>query len=282
MPRRASQVRQQPFFDEHQDALDRQERTFDDKVARFLRFVLTKRGAIRRDELVLKIQFEKNEFQSIFEAVQKQLREIFAMQLVDFKPKAQAAQSSSARQSSQQQQQQQTNAAPGELAVKVPTEVAPGNYNAQSWILVSTLDAKFQELILPDDNDDQMAQDGALFLILLLIFANGGSVADSSLFKQLHRFGFSTNIQGHKIHDQFGKFDQSCMEKWTKMGYLTKQKVQSVNTNAMNDNASIEWSWGPRAKAEVDLNAINKFMTQLYGEDYKKKRIDRNIDALNV
>ncbi|KAI3631658.1 hypothetical protein MIR68_010131 [Amoeboaphelidium protococcarum] len=282
MPRRASQVRQQPFFDEHQDALDRQERTFDDKVARFLRFVLTKRGAIRRDELAFKIQFDKNEFQSIFEAVQRQLRAIFAMQLVDFKPKAQAEQSTSARQSSQQQQQQQANAAPGELAVKVPTEVAPGNYNAQSWILVSTLDAKFQELILLENQHDQMAQDGALFLILLLIFANGGSVADSSLFKQLHRFGFSTNIQGHKIHDQFGKFDQVCMEKWTKMGYLTKQKGQSLNTNAMNDNALIEWSWGPRAKAEVDMNAINNFMMQLYGEDYKKKRIDRNIDALNV
>ncbi|KAJ3317280.1 Melanoma-associated antigen D2 [Blyttiomyces sp. JEL0837] len=94
---------------------------------------------------------------------------------------------------------------------------------------------------------------GFVCFVLSLIHVSGQKLTDELLFRHLAKLG----VDRHQTHRTFGN-----MKEWIagliKHGYLDKIKGASDNQD------SIRYVWGPRAKLELSTDDITNYMVQCF------------------
>ncbi|KAI9282832.1 MAGE family-domain-containing protein [Umbelopsis sp. AD052] len=191
------------------------------KVNDTVRYALAcehRKQVIRKDDITRKVLTDRSRsFPAIFDKTQAKLRHIFGMELTELVTK------------------EKSN----------PTKRAAANGKVQlskTYVLRNILPEEQNDPQIIHHTDDEYQSTGLLYVILSLIFVNEQSMNDELLMSHLNR------LRIPEESETFG--DRARMlDGFVKQGYLQRQKLNA--DVAQGDQPVFQYSWGPRAKAEV-------------------------------
>ncbi|KAF2860719.1 MAGE-domain-containing protein [Piedraia hortae CBS 480.64] len=223
------------------------------KMVRYALACQFQRRPIRRPDVGEKVLAgASRQFKEVFKNAQQQLRDIFAMEMVELpaKEKVTLAQ----RRAAQQLQ-----------SSKAPT----------AWVLVTVLPAEFRdpELIPPSavPTEEEESKYVAIYTMLVsLITLSGGALPDSKLDNYFRRLGLddATPVAGHEK-------TEILFKRLEKDGYIVKIKE---STGAGEDDTY--WMVGPRGKVEVGDSGIRGLVKTVFGDlsDAAEQELDKKLD----
>ncbi|KIX95840.1 uncharacterized protein Z520_08548 [Fonsecaea multimorphosa CBS 102226] len=202
------------------------------------------RTPLRRSDISQKIFKDANtsggrvSFKNVFEGAQRELQDVFGMQLMELPSKEKTTLKDRRTQATQ-------------------TKSSSSNNSTKSWILVSTLPPQFKQnpLIAQPTrapNVDVESSYTALYtFILSLIYLNNNAVTDQKLERYLKRVNADTYTPlGNK---------EKLLQRMMKDGYVERRRDTSSGEEI------IEWTPGPRGKVEVGVEGVAGLVRTVYG-----------------
>ncbi|RYP33370.1 hypothetical protein DL767_004775 [Monosporascus sp. MG133] len=186
-------------------------------------------------------------FKRVFDGAQKQLRQVFGMEMSELPVKEKRTlkekQKASARKAISQALQ-----------------------SSRQYILISVLPREFKSHAIIGPARAPSSQEEASYIgfyttIISLIVLSGGELSDMKLKRHLGRMNASQNLPMDKT--------DNVLQKLVRQGYLDK-----VVDKSDGDEDMVIWCVGPRGKVEVPPQSIAAFATEVWGElpdDFNKK-----------
>lgn len=253
---RANRRLETPEDDEEDDALSGDEELGDSHegankdrlVKKLIRLALASeyiRQPLKRTDISSKVLGTQGRmFKSIFDQAQRELREIFGMQLVELpmREKTKLSQRRAAQNSD-----------------RAPT-------SSKQYLLQTVLPQPFREpeIVQPHGFREQ-TYTGLVTMIVSLIYLNGKVLPENKLIRYLTRM----NADDYTPIDKTEKI----IALMVKQGYITKQKDDT-------GDGGHDYYLGPRAKMEIGSDGVLNMLKTVYGvkapEDLEKK-LQRNI-----
>ncbi|KAH8149318.1 uncharacterized protein LAJ45_06858 [Morchella importuna] len=253
---RANRRLETPEDDEEDDALSGDEELGDSHggtnkdrlVKKLIRLALASeyiRQPLKRTDISSKVLGTQGRmFKSIFDQAQRELREVFGMQLVELpmREKTKLSQRRAAQNSD-----------------RAPT-------SSKQYLLQTVLPQPFREseIVQPHGFREQ-TYTGLVTMIVSLIYLNGKVLPENKLIRYLTRM----NADDYTPIDKTEKI----IALMVKQGYITKQKDDT-------GDGGHDYYLGPRAKMEIGSDGVLNMLKTVYGvkapEDLEKK-LQRNI-----
>ncbi|KHN98724.1 MAGE protein [Metarhizium album ARSEF 1941] len=225
----------------------------DDQLAKKLvRYALSceySRTPIRRDGIKERVLGNQGRsFKRIFALAQKQLRLVWGMELRELPVRE--------KMSLQEKRQ----------AMKSNSQAKVGS---GAYILTSTLPEAYRSaaIIKPSrtpTSDDEATYVAFYTLVVSFIWLNGGELSDQKLRRYLVRLNADQNVSSEKT--------EATLKKMERHGYVIKRIDRPPL--GRDDEQTITWHVGPRAKEEIGIDGVLGLVRELYGgssEDLEKK-----------
>ncbi|KAH6888152.1 MAGE family-domain-containing protein [Thelonectria olida] len=225
----------------------------DDQMAKKLvRYAIScefSRTAIRRDGIKERVLGNQGRsFRRIFELAQKQLRDVWGMELRELPVRE--------KMSLQEKR----------AAMKSNSQPKSGS---GAYILSSTLPAAYRAAAILSPSKTPSADDEATYvafytMVVSMIWLNNGELSEQKLKRYLSRLNADRNVSMDKTEVIFKRME--------KQGYVVK-KVDRPPIGQDGD-MTITWHVGPRAKEEIGLDGVIGMVTEVYeewDEDMEKK-----------
>jgi len=206
---------------------------FERKVNDTVRYALAcehRKQIIRKDDIAKKVlTTHSRSFPMIFDKTQKKLRHLFGMELTELasKDKSTAAKRATAK-----------------------------NTATKSYVLRNILPEEHNDPSIIHHADEEYESAGILYVILALIFVNERHMNDETLYSHLNR------LRVPEESEAFGD-RAKLLDGFVRHGYLRRQKLASELTQS--DQPAFEYSWGPRAKAEIPEQNMAGLISSVYG-----------------
>ncbi|KAH8556720.1 MAGE family-domain-containing protein [Umbelopsis sp. PMI_123] len=220
-------------LDSHQSA-EQTSQEIERKVNDTVRYALAcehRKQVIRRDDISKKILADySRSFPVIFERTQAKLRHLFGMELTELASKDKSAAAKRAT-------------ANGKAAL------------SKTYVLRNILPEEQNDSQIIHHIDDEYQSTGLLYVILALIFVNEQSMNDEMLMSHLNRLRIAEESE------TFGD-RAKILDGFVRQGYLQRQKL-NIDT-AQSDQPVFQYSWGPRAKAEIPEQNMVGLISSVY------------------
>jgi hypothetical protein len=107
---------------------------------------------------------------------------------------------------------------------------------------------------LQKKENSELHNSGLLFLLLSIIFTQGGRLPDNALSNYMQQFGFVRDSKDHRISPVFGSLEDYMMRS-VKQGYLERFRCREEE-----GVGNCVWLWGPRAKSEIGKAGIERWI----------------------
>ncbi|KAJ3154536.1 hypothetical protein HDU86_004665 [Geranomyces michiganensis] len=209
---------------------------FERRVKDIVRLALAsehRRQPLKRDEINKKVLKDNTRaFAKAFEGAQLRLRSTFGMEMVEL--------------ATREKRQ------PANVAGRRAAATAAPKQGSRSYILRSTLSPADREAAVNwGDSEPSMV---LLCIILSLIHVSGRKIEEAFLLGHLKRLGLR---RGGPPHPKFPPIDDVLAD-FVKHAYLDRVKIATAEED------TYEYSWGPRAKVELQEEDLLVFMTAVY------------------
>ncbi|KAG6120685.1 hypothetical protein E4U13_006145 [Claviceps humidiphila] len=239
-------------YNEEEEAGIRADEQLAKKLVRYALSCEFSRRPIRRDgrdgikERVL--QNRGRSFKKIFTLAQKQLRQVWGMELRELPVREKVS-------LQEKRQAMKTNSQP---------KIGSGAY-----ILTSTLPSVYRSAEIIKPSKIPSAEDEATYvafytLVVSLIWLNGGELTEQKLKRYLLRLNADRNVSSETT--------EATLKKMEKHGYV----VKSIERPPVGQDGEqiLTWHVGPRAKEEIGIDGVMGVVREVYAgsdDDLEKK-----------
>ncbi|KAG5967595.1 hypothetical protein E4U56_000757 [Claviceps arundinis] len=239
-------------YNEEEEAGIRADEQLAKKLVRYALSCEFSRRPIRRDgrdgikERVL--QNRGRSFKKIFTLAQKQLRQVWGMELRELPVREKVS-------LQEKRQAMKTNSQP---------KIGSGAY-----ILTSTLPSVYRSAGIIKPSKIPSAEDEATYvafytLVVSLIWLNGGELTEQKLKRYLLRLNADRNVSSETT--------EATLKKMEKHGYV----VKSIERPPVGQDGEqiLTWHAGPRAKEEIGIDGVMGVVREVYAgsdDDLEKK-----------
>ncbi|KAG5953303.1 hypothetical protein E4U57_005518 [Claviceps arundinis] len=239
-------------YNEEEEAGIRADEQLAKKLVRYALSCEFSRRPIRRDgrdgikERVL--QNRGRSFKKIFTLAQKQLRQVWGMELRELPVREKVS-------LQEKRQAMKTNSQP---------KIGSGAY-----ILTSTLPSVYRSAEIIKPSKIPSAEDEATYvafytLVVSLIWLNGGELTEQKLKRYLLRLNADRNVSSETT--------EATLKKMEKHGYV----VKSIERPPVGQDGEqiLTWHAGPRAKEEIGIDGVMGVVREVYAgsdDDLEKK-----------
>ncbi|KAG5989930.1 hypothetical protein E4U52_005106 [Claviceps spartinae] len=239
-------------YNEEEEAGIRADEQLAKKLVRYALSCEFSRRPIRRDgrdgikERVL--QNRGRSFKKIFTLAQKQLRQVWGMELRELPVREKVS-------LQEKRQAMKTNSQP---------KIGSGAY-----ILTSTLPSAYRSASIIKPSKIPSAEDEATYvafytLVVSLIWLNGGELTEQKLKRYLLRLNADRNVSSETT--------EATLKKMEKHGYV----VKSIDRPPVGQDGEqiLTWHVGPRAKEEIGIDGVMGVVREVYAgsdDDLEKK-----------
>ncbi|KAK7415454.1 hypothetical protein QQZ08_012343 [Neonectria magnoliae] len=214
------------------------------------------RTVIRRDGIKERVLGNRGRsFKRIFALAQKQLREVWGMELRELPVREKMS-------LHEKRQAMKSNSQP--------------KSGSGAYILSSTLPKAYRTAAILAPSKTPSADDEATYtafytMVISMIWLNNGELSEQKLQRYLTRLNADQNVSMDKT--------ETILKKMERQGYVVK-KIDRPPVGQDGDQM-ISWHVGPRAKEEVGLDGVIGMVKEVYGEwnsDLEKKL----MSSLNI
>ncbi|KAM5346941.1 hypothetical protein ACJ41O_009946 [Fusarium nematophilum] len=245
--------------DEDMDAENHLVPTVDDQMAKKLvRYALScefNRTPIRRDGIKERVLGNQGRsFRRIFTLAQKQLREVWGMELREL-PVREKLSLQERRQAMRNNSQLRTGS-----GAYILTSTLPEAYRSAA-ILKATKELPFESFY-----------QGFYTTVIAIIWLNQGEISDQKLKRNLARLNADQNISTDKT--------EIILKGMERHGYVDKRIDRPPI--GQDGEPTITWHVGPRGKEEVGLDGVMGMVREVYGESWDQGMEKKLRSSLNL
>lgn len=131
-----------------------------------------------------------------------------------------------------------------------------------AWILVNCLSSiqsecftELSHIITKNQDDNCLFQGVLLFILCMLMTQTDGALRHRQLLEYIKRIDHGISIQ---------YVETVLLPEYVRNQYLNCSRLQSILQGS--DDAILQYTWGPRAKAEFPESSITAILTQIWPE----------------